>query len=156
MGLKLSARLKARQLALQKLKEILLFLENEICTMGKPLNIAFEGLAKENSVGIWTPLFSRAGSMLQEQSLDAGSAWRIALDEAAPALPLSEDDIASLRDFGEMLGKSDRDMQHAVLSMEKEKVAAMELKAKEEAETNGRLYRNLGALLGAAAVILLI
>ena len=32
----------------------------------------------------------------------------------------------------------------------------MELKAKETAETTGRLYRNLGALLGAAAVILLI
>ena len=40
--------------------------------------------------------------------------------------------------------------------MEKEKVSAMELKAKEAAETTGRLYRNLGALLGAAAVILLI
>ena len=38
-------------------------------------------------------------------------------------------------------------MQHAVLSMEKEKVSAMELKAKEAAETTGRLYRNLGRFL---------
>ncbi|NLI38470.1 MAG: hypothetical protein GX384_03880 [Clostridiaceae bacterium] len=156
MGMKFSEKLKARQLALQKLKDILLFLENEICAMGKPLNKAFEDLVKGNYGGVWTPVFDRSGSILKEQSLDAGSAWKTALEEASATLPLVHDDIELLKDFGDLLGKSDREMQHAVLSMEKEKVSAMELKAKEAAETTGRLYRNLGALLGAAAVILLI
>lgn len=127
-----------------------------MCVMGKPLNMAFESLAKGNYGGVWTPLFDRSGSILREQGLDAGSAWRIALDQAAAALPLLQSDIDLLQDFGELLGKSDREMQHAVLSMEKDKVSAMEMKAKEAAETTGRLYRDLGALLGAAAVILLI
>lgn len=156
MGLKCSAKLKARQLALQKFRDILLFLENEMCVMGKPLNKAFESLGKGNYGGVWVPLFNRSGSLLQEQILDAGNAWRIALEETAAALPLAQEDIDLLRDFGELLGKSDRDMQHAVLAMEKEKVSALERKAKEEAETTGKLYRSLGALLGAAAVILLI
>lgn len=124
--------------------------------MGKPLNKVFEDLAKGNYGGIWTPVFERSGSMLKERSLDAGTAWRIALEEAAATLPLTGEDMELLRDFGELLGKSDRDMQQAILNMEKEKIAAMELRAKESAETNGKLYRNLGALLGAALVILLI
>lgn len=156
MGMMLSARLKARQLAFRKLKDILLFLENEMCALGKPLNKVFEDLAKGNYGGVWTPVFHRSGSILKEQSLDAGSAWRIALEEAAAALPLACEDLDLLKDFGELLGKSDREMQQAVLNMEKEKLSAMEQKAKEAAETTGRLYRNLGALLGAAMVILLI
>jgi hypothetical protein len=47
-------------------------------------------------------------------------------------------------------------MQLAILRMEKEKVMAMESRAKEALATQGKLYRNLGALFGAAAVILLI
>jgi Stage III sporulation protein AB (spore_III_AB). len=152
----LSARLKARQLALRKLKDIILFMENEICVLGRPLNKVFEELAKGSYGGVWRPVFERSGSMLKEQSMDAGTAWRIALGEAAVSLPLAGEDMDILRDFGELLGKSDRQMQQAVLDMEKEKIAAMELKAKEAAETNGKLYRNLGALLGAALVILLI
>jgi len=156
IGLKLSARLKARQLALRKLKDILLLLENEMCALGKPLNKVFEDLVKGNHGGVWAPVFDRSGSILKEQGLDAGNAWRIALEESAAALPLDHEDLDLLMDFGEMLGKSDREMQQAVLNMEKEKLSAMEQKAKEAAETTGRLYRNLGALLGAAAVILLI
>lgn len=156
MGMRLSARLKDRQLALQKLKDILLFLENEMCAMGKPLNKVFEDLAKGNYGGVWTPVFHLSGGILKEQSLNAGSAWRIALKETAATLPLTLEDLDLLRDFGELLGKTDREMQQAVLNMEKEKLAAMEQKAREAAETTGRLYRNLGALMGAAAVILLI
>lgn len=127
-----------------------------MCIMGKPLNKAFENLGKGGYGGVWAPLFCRSGSLLHEQVMDAGEAWRIALEEASATLPLAREDIDLLRDFGELLGKSDRDMQQAVLAMEKEKVSVMERKAKEEAETTGKLYRNLGALLGAAAVILLI
>ena len=139
-----------------KLKDILFFLENEICVLGTPLVKAFGDASKENIGGVWGCLFDSSSRIMRERNLDAGAAWKAALAEVEDRLPIDRNEIELIADFGELLGKSDREMQHAVLNMEKEKISGMELRAKEAAETTGKLYRNLGALVGAAVVILLI
>lgn len=139
-----------------KLTDILLMLENDICGLGYPLQKAFVRLSEERCSGAWTPLFVSLSHIMTSRSCDAGSAWKQALEETAAALPLDEAELAPMRDFGEMLGKSDREMQMAVLNLEKKKVMAMEQAAREAQDTYGKLYRKMGALIGAAAVILLI
>lgn len=152
----LSSRLREKQLALVKLNEILLGLENEICGLGVPLHKAFEKLSRMASNGVWEVLLQALAKSMNEKGTDAGMAWKQALEEAACTLPFDTGELGPLMDFGELLGKSDREMQLAILRMEKEKVMAMEQRAKETLATKGRLYRSLGALFGAAAVILLI
>ena len=156
MGWRLSGKLKEKRLALLKLKDILFFLENKICVLGTPLIKAFEDVSKENVGGVWTCLFDSSSRIMRDRSLDAGAAWKAALAEVEEKLPLDRNEAELIADLGDLLGKSDKEMQHAVLNMEKEKISGMELRARETAETTGKLYRNLGALVGAAVVILLI
>ncbi|HHW21988.1 MAG TPA: hypothetical protein GXX26_03775 [Clostridiaceae bacterium] len=156
LGMKLSARLAERQRALSKLMEILLNLKNQICSLGVPLYAAFEEIGTEGTGGLWSEIFLRCSQVMKEQRMDAGSAWKKAISENRGLLPLESSDWDSIDDFGELLGKSDRYNQEAVLDMARESIAVLEKKAEEAVRTKGKLYRNLGALCGAAVVILLI
>lgn len=136
--------------------DILLNLKSQVCSLGIPLFAAFENIGKECIGGVWSDVFLQCSSIMRDQHRDAGTAWKEAVIRCKEQLPLDGSDWEYLSDFGEMLGKSDRQNQESVLEMEKEKLAALEKKAREAMETKGRLYRNLGALSGAAVVILLI
>lgn len=152
----MSTKLAERQRALSKLIEILLNLRNQICGLGIPLFSAFENIGKERIGGIWSEVFIECGNVMKEQHKDAGEAWKIAIEKRGAMLPLDGSDWKVLSDFGEMLGKSDRENQESVLDLEKENLELLEKKAEEAMNTKGKLYRNLGVLSGAAAVILLI
>lgn len=156
LGLKLSSRLAERQRALQKLIDILLHLKSQICGLGVPLFAAFENIAQDNIGGVWSNVFLQCGDIMKEEHLDAGSAWKKSILKNKDQLPFNESEWEELSDFGEILGKSDRQNQESMLDMEKEKLAALEKKARENMATQGKLYRNMGALSGAAVVILLI
>lgn len=152
----MSTKLAERQRALSKLIEILLNLRNQICGLGIPLFSAFENIGKERIGGVWSEVFIECGNVMKEQHKDAGEAWKIAIEKRGVMLPLDESDWQVLSDFGEMLGKSDRENQESVLDLEKENLELLEKKAEEAMNTKGKLYRNLGFLSGAAAVILLL
>lgn len=156
MGLSLSNRLAARQRALVKLLDILLNLKSQICGLGIPLSAAFENIGNLQPEGVWSGIFISCSRIMKKERLDAGEAWKKALIQNKDMLPLDSTDYDSLMDLGEMLGKSDRHNQESVIDLEREKLAALASKAKEALETKGKLYRNMGALTGAAMVILLI
>ncbi|NLU51877.1 MAG: hypothetical protein GXX10_03305 [Clostridiaceae bacterium] len=156
LGLSLSNRLAARQRALAKLIEILVNLKSQICGLGIPLSTAFENIGRMQAEGVWAHVFLTCSKNMKEERIDAGEAWKKALIQNKDMLPLEESDFDVLMDLGEMLGKSDRHNQESVLDLEKEKLATLATKAKEALETKGKLYRNMGALTGAAMVILLI
>lgn len=153
--MRLSARLTERQRALQKFIEILVNLKGQMCGLGIPLVDAFENIGKENTSGVWSEIFMRCSGIMREEHVNAGKAWRKALENNRN-LCLDELDYLQIRDFGERLGKSDRYNQEKVLELEKEKISIMERKAREDMETKGKLYRSLGILTGAAVVVLLI
>ncbi|HHU90030.1 MAG TPA: hypothetical protein GXZ22_03110 [Clostridiaceae bacterium] len=153
-GMKMSSRLAERQRALAKLIEILLNLRNQICGLGIPLFLAFENVGKEPISGVWSDIFTECGVIMQQQHIDAGEAWKMVTRKNRDSIPLEESDWQVLSDFGEMLGKSDRENQESVLDLEKENLEMLERRAAEAIKTKGRLYRNLGILSGAAVVIL--
>jgi stage III sporulation protein AB len=152
----MSGRLTERQRALQRLIDILLDLKSQMCGLGIPLFAAFENIGKESISGVWSSIFLDCSSIMREQHLDAGTAWKESILKNKERLPLDDGDWDDLSDFGEMLGKSDRHNQEAVLDIEKDKLAILEKKARNAMETKGKLYRNIGVLSGAAVVILLI
>ncbi|NLX63723.1 MAG: hypothetical protein GX022_02935 [Clostridiaceae bacterium] len=155
-GMNMSLRLAERQRALAKLAEILLNLRNQICKLGIPLFMAFENVGRESNGGVWTDIFIECGNVMRQQHIDAGEAWKKVIKKMGSSIPLDESDWQVLSDFWELLGKSDRENQESILEMEKENLEMLEKKAKEAMNTKGRLYRNLGVLSGAAAVILLL
>lgn len=136
--------------------DILLNLKCQMCGLGTPLFAVFENIANEGIGGVWSDVFLQCSNIMKEQHLDAGAAWKEATFKNKERLPLDESDWEDLSDFGEMLGKSDRQNQESVLNMEQEKLATLAKKARETVDTKGKLYRNLGALSGVAVVILLI
>ncbi len=121
-----------------------------------PLYAAFEDIGLEKIGGVWSEIFLRCGQIMEKLRLDAGEAWKIAISENSELLPLDATDWDIINDFGELLGKSDRYNQESVLDMVRENITLLEKKAGEAMSTKGKLYRNLGALSGAAVVILLI
>lgn len=152
----MSAKLTEKQRVLLKLMDILLNLKNMICSLGTPLFSAFESVGQVATNGVWAEVFTESSAIMKDQHLDAGAAWKEAVEKYREHLPLSESDFMEINDFGELLGKSDRLSQETVIEMERERIAELERKARENADTKGKLYRNLGALTGAAMVILLI
>ena len=156
MGLKMSSKLAEKQHALHKLSEILINLKNQICCLGTPLFAAFEHIGEASSSGIWSDVFKETGSIMRQQHVDSGSAWKQAIEKHREQLPFDDSEICELYDFGELFGKSDRMNQDVVIGMERERITMLEKRAQEEVVTKGKLYRNLGALTGAAMVILLI
>jgi stage III sporulation protein AB len=136
--------------------EILVSLKNLMCSLGTPLSVSFEIIGKEDTGGVWSDIFLESSRIMKEQHRDAGWAWKDALYRFRDQLPLSHTEVEALDNLGELLGKSDRISQETIIDMEKEKIALLEKKARELADTKGKLYRNLGPLTGAAMVILLI
>lgn len=152
----MSNRLTERQRALAKLIEILLNLKNQMCRLGVPIFLAFENLGREKMGGIWSEVLQDCGDIMRIEHLDTGKAWKIAVEKNKENIPLEESDWTVISDFGELLGKSDRQNQESVLDLAKENLDILEKKAREAIDTKGRLYRNMGILSGAAVVILLI
>lgn len=127
-----------------------------MCRLGNPLFFAFENIGKEGLAGNWSTILLDCGDMIKNQHIDTGEAWRLAIEKNKEAMPLEESDWAVISEFGEMLGKSDIQNQESVLELAKENIEILEKEAREAVKTKGKLYRNMGALSGAAVVILLL
>ena len=156
IGLRLSSRLSARQKALIALMEAMLQMKSSVCGLGMPLAAAFQELSRQSGFILWANVFGTCGRLMSLEFLDGGQAWRRALHENRDELPFGTGDLNHLESLGELFGKSDREGQAAVFAMVGEKLSVMEKQAREVHETTGKLYRNLGALGGAAMVLLLI
>lgn len=138
-----------------KLSEVLLDLNNQICRLGNPLYIAFENIGRERE-GVWSQFLKDCGEIIKNQHEDPGEAWITALEKNKSSIPLDESDWKGISELGHMLGKSDRFTQGLVIERAKETIGLLELEAREAVKTKSRLYKNMGALGGAALVILLI
>lgn len=139
-----------------KLIDILINLKNQMCKLGIPLFLAFENIGMDKGAGMWSEVLLDCGNITKTQHIDTGKAWRIAIDKNKELLTLEASDWNVISEFGEMLGKSDRQNQESILELAKENLEKLETEARESVKTKGKLYRNMGVLSGAAVVILLI
>lgn len=86
----------------------------------------------------------------------AGEAWQMGIDRIWSRMALTARDRDILRALGPHLGVSDRDDQVKHLALTRQRLAAACEEADAAAAKEGKLWRNLGVLAGAALVLVLI
>ena len=112
--------------------------------------------ALESSKGLEPLRFIGTLSEHIENERDFSIAWSNAIDSSKDQTSLKEDDIKILISVGNELGKSDIDGQISTLSLYRDMLSRSLKSAIEEKHNKGKMYRNLGALIGVGIAIILI
>lgn len=147
---------KKRVVELRAFQQALQMLESEILYTSTPLPRALNRTAHSMEAPVGR-IFIAAAQILEDRAgYTAGEAWCMALDRTRHLLSLRVEDLDIIRSFGKNLGSTDKENQAKSFSLAKYQLRAQQVKADEERSKNERLYKNLGFLLGAALVILLI
>lgn len=136
---------------LKDFKNALNIIESKMKFTYEPLGEIFIQTSKLLSQNI-SRIFIKASNNMKD--LNAEEAWYKALEEAN--VNLCREDIENIKNFGKMLGKTDKEGQVSQLELTKTFVEMQIEKAKVEEEKNAKLYKTLGTIVGLAFVIILI
>lgn len=136
---------------LKDFKNALNLIENKINFTYEPLQIVFEDISKMVCTNV-SNIFVQAKENMKTQN--AEEAWNNALKTKYTNL-LSED-IDSIKNFGKMLGKTDKEGQISCLKVTKSFLDIQIEKAKEEENKNSKIFKKLGTIIGLVFVIILI
>lgn len=97
-------------------------------------------------------IFITASENMKE--LNAEEAWNKGIEESSTYL--SKEDIENIKNFGKMIGKTDKEGQVSHLEITKTFIEMQIKKARIEEEKNSKMYKTLGAIIGLGIVIILI
>ena len=145
---------KTYTLRLNELKDIknaLNIIESKIKFTYEPLADIFMQTSKMISKNI-SEIFAQVSNNMKVES--AEQAWEKSIQVSINNL--NKEDIESLKNFGKMLGKTDKEGQLSRLELTKTFIEMQIEKAKIEEEKNAKMYKTLGAVVGLAIVIILI
>lgn len=131
-------------------------IENEIFFTSTPLPQTFQKTAGRIGKPV-NRVFAIASDILNSHmGYTAGEAWSIAIGRTKDILCLNEEDMEILRNFAKSLGCTDKENQEKNFRLVEVQLNLQLKKAEEDRSKNERMYKNLGFLLGATLVILLI
>lgn len=131
-------------------------LESEILFTLTPLPQAVKKIAARLDKPI-DRFFAFFGQVLEQRAgHTAEEAWDMAIGKARGFLCLDREDLDIIRGFGKNLGSTDRANQEKSFKLVNYQLQAQLVKAEEKRSKNEKLCKNLGFLLGAALVILLV
>lgn len=136
---------------LKDFKNGLNIIESKIKFTYEPLPEVFMQTSKLLSKNIST-IFMKASNNMK--NLNAEEAWNKSLEEISTNL--YREDIENIKNFGKMLGKTDKEGQISQLELTKTFIEMQIEKAKIEEEKNSKMYKTLGAIVGLAFVIILV
>lgn len=140
---------------LEELQRLLLILQGEIRCVRLTLPTACELLAKKARSPFQQFFEQIAEDLKMRTGRTAGEIWSRNLNEIRKTLFLTKKEQQDLEEFGQLLGQMDMPMQLSVIEFYQEKLALSLAEAKETAGSRQRLYRYLGALGGAALVLVI-
>lgn len=104
-----------------------------------------------------TKIFSETyNNLLSSENTSLQDAWKKSINNNYKKLPMSEKDKDILLDFGYSLGKTDKENQKKNIKYTIIKLENQLKEAENQKSKNERLYKNLGALIGIAIVIIII
>lgn len=135
---------------LKEFKNALNIIENKIKFTYEPLGEIFIQISKMFSKSI-SEIFVQASKNLRKEN--AQEAWENALENSITNL--NKDDIENIKNFGKMLGKTDKEGQISSIELTKTFLEIQIEKARKEEEKNSKMYKTLGAIIGLAFVIIL-
>lgn len=136
---------------LKDFKNALNIIESKIKFTYEPLPEIFIQTSKLLSKNI-SEIFVQSSNNME--NLNAEESWDKSLEEVSTNL--YKEDIENIKNFGKMLGKTDKEGQISQLELTKTFIEMQIEKAKVEEEKNSKMYKTLGAIVGLAFVIILI
>lgn len=146
-GLSKSKKLKKRSDGLLKVVSAMHLLENEIFYSQKEIAKALMSVSIMENLPLFADISKRLGRV------DAPNAFADALD--ASNMNFSKSDKNILIEFSQNLGTVSKEFQLESLSKTSELLSNAQLSAYEEYKKYGKLYRNMGFLLGILTAIIL-
>ncbi|HOJ09114.1 MAG TPA: stage III sporulation protein SpoIIIAB [Clostridiales bacterium] len=156
IGFAMSSCCSKRPGQLKNLQNLMQMLENEIRYLSSIISDAFEKIYKsiDNPVNLFFK--STLEYLENREELNLAQAWERAIKDNIYKTSLNKEDEEILVSFGKMLGNSDIEGQIKNIRFTIYQLSLQEQKAEELKKRNETMYRTLGILGGATAVILLI
>lgn len=151
IGILLSKKYVYRLEELDELKNNFQIIENKIKYTYEPLEEIFLEIAEISSLGI-RELFKKTANNIKEKG--AENAWKEEIKNAE--LSLKKTDRNILKEFGNLLGKTNKEGQVNQIKFVNTLLDRQIEKAKEERKQNEIVYKKLGLILGVGIVIILI
>ncbi|WP_071460093.1 stage III sporulation protein SpoIIIAB [Bacillus massilinigeriensis] len=153
-GLEAARKFNERPRQLRQLKSALQSLEAEIMYGHTPLHEAARRLSTQLQAPL-SRLFSSFSKRLLEEETTVSSAWNASLDEIWRETALRNGELEILKQFGETLGRHDKQSQQkqiqlAITHLQREEGDAFEKQSKYE-----KMVKSLGFLSGLLIIILL-
>ncbi|MCI8823867.1 MAG: hypothetical protein HFI15_15430 [Lachnospiraceae bacterium] len=154
-GIRMAKELDLRIEELLNLQHLMLSLRGGIRYMHQPLPEAFSGLAEHAPAPFGAFFLRTAEELKQRKGSTAEEIWSRNLEDCLGDLHMSSRELEEFRKLGSMLGYLDVEMQVDTLDHYLEQLKLSSAQAMETAKSRRRMYQYLGALGGAALVILI-
>ena len=151
IGNLISKKYTLRLKELKDFKNALNIIENKIKFTYEPIQDIFMQTSKMVSNNI-SQIFVQATHNMKIDN--AEEAWEKSIESVTTNLNI--EDIENIKNFGKMLGKTDKEGQLSRIELTKTFVEMQIEKAKIEEQKNAKMYKTLGAIIGLACVIILI
>ncbi len=156
IGIAIASRYAFRPLELRKIRILFQMLETEVIYGATPLPTAFKNISNKSDA-LWSKFFLEVNEKLISGSYySLTDAWNKSLDEIITHTHLNKIDVALLKNFGTVLGCSDREDQQKHFKLLYAQIQQHEEIAEQERKKNEKMYRSLGFLFGIFIFIILI
>lgn len=153
IGIVISKRYSNRVLILKELKKALNIFEIKISYSLETIPDIFSDISIKMG-GVVGKIFSDTVKNMNTKNIVAGEAWEKSID--LNCAELKEEDINSLKTLGKLLGSTDIEGQINQIRLVTEFINNQINDAEKEKNSNAKMYRKLGAILGLIIVIALI
>lgn len=154
-GLLCAQELELRIQELQKLQEVVLLLRGEIRYVRCPLCELFFHAGASTGEPFESFFIQTAEDLQQRNGQTSEEIWKKNMRKYLSGLHISRSEYQDLEKLGSMLGCLDAGMQINALDYYEEQLRLSCGQAREASRSRRRLYQYMGALAGAALVILI-
>ena len=151
IGNLISKKYTLRLVELKEIKNALNIIESKIKFTYEPLPDIFKQTSKMVSKNI-SQIFVQASKNMQIDN--AEEAWDKSIETVATNL--NKEDIENIKNFGKMMGKTDKEGQLSRIKLTQTFIEMQIEKAKIEEQKNAKLYKTLGGVVRLALGIILI
>lgn len=157
MGIIFSNRAIGRPRDIRRFRSLMQMLETEIIYGATPIPAALKSVSAE-SVEPFSHFFDYiSDGLMSRRYYSLKNAWSDGINEILfKNTSLNKADIELIRNFGSVLGNSDRDDQKKHFELFYVQLKHNEDIAEEERKKNSKMYGSLGFLLGIAVFIVLL
>ena len=151
-GMMMAQGLKKKVLFYEDLLSFLSELKSLISYTSQPLSDVFG----ENTFNGVFNEFSNAVHLSMQCENTFEDAWKKSLSILSDGVPLEDDDISLISEFGRGLGKTDISGQIALCELISAKADSRLQMCRKDKESKSQMYKTLGVLGGAATALLII